>query len=87
MHENIIACFEDALEFIGIEIAKVEEARINNKHVLVHCALGKSRSASIVIAYLMKYQKMTLREAYQYGKSRRPVVSPNPNYIRQLREF
>ena len=60
---------------------------LNNKGVLVHCIFGKSRSASIVAAYLIKYKKMTTEEALRFIKSKRAQVSPNQSYIRQLKEF
>ncbi|MEQ2214378.1 hypothetical protein XENOCAPTIV_004021 [Xenoophorus captivus] len=55
--------------------------------VLVHCQAGVSRSATVVIAYLMKHTLMTMTDAYKYVRSRRPVVSPNLNFMGQLLEF
>ena len=60
---------------------------INNKGVLVHCIFGRSRSASIVAAYLIKYKNMTTEEAIRFIKNKRSQVSPNKSYIRQLKEF
>ena len=52
---------------------------------------------AIIIAYLMKTQNMTYEEAYQFVKSKRPVIHPNPGFkqlmiitlgfIRQLKEY
>ncbi|VEN58564.1 unnamed protein product, partial [Callosobruchus maculatus] len=44
---------------------------------LVFCVAGVSRSASICIAYLMKHFKLSLLEAYNLVKSRRPRIRPN----------
>lgn len=52
----------------------------------MHCAMGKSRSATIVIIYLMIAQKMTLRQAYDFVKEKRPVIVPNPSYVKHLLE-
>ncbi|XP_073675847.1 dual specificity protein phosphatase 26-like [Garra rufa] len=51
--------------------------------VLVHCQLGVSRSATIVLAYLMLKQNMTLVEAIQKVKEGRGVF-PNRGFLRQL---
>lgn len=51
---------------------------------LVHCYVGRSRSASIILAYLMRYQNMSLREAFYYLRSRRSIIGPNFGFIKQL---
>ncbi|MED6283326.1 Dual specificity protein phosphatase 14 [Characodon lateralis] len=55
--------------------------------VLVHCAAGVSRSASLCLAYLMKYQRVSLAEAHAWVKARRPVIRPNSGFWRQLIEY
>lgn len=39
---------------------------------------GISRSATVVIAYIMKKEKMNYDQAYDWVKRRRPVIRPNP---------
>ena len=51
------------------------------------CALGMSRSATIVIAYLMKSRGMSLKDSLALVKSRRPIVRPNDKFMKQLREY
>lgn len=51
---------------------------------LVHCVAGVSRSASLCLAYLMKHERKTLREAYVKLASTRPVVRPNLAFWHQL---
>ena len=52
--------------------------------VFVHCAVGVSRSASLVLAYLMIYQHYTLLEAIHKVKERRWIF-PNTGFLKQLR--
>ncbi|XP_032112392.1 dual specificity protein phosphatase 13 isoform X4 [Sapajus apella] len=51
--------------------------------VLVHCAMGVSRSATLVLAYLMIYENMTLVEAIQTVQAHRNIC-PNSGFLRQL---
>ncbi|XP_017288784.1 LOW QUALITY PROTEIN: dual specificity protein phosphatase 13-like [Kryptolebias marmoratus] len=52
--------------------------------VLVHCAVGVSRSASLVLAYLMIHHGYTLLDAIGKVKERRWIF-PNGGFLRQLR--
>ena len=52
---------------------------------LLHCREGRSRSPSILLAYLMRYHRMTYDDALTLVRSKRPVVRPNPGFERQLR--
>uniref|UniRef100_A0A8D2KGW2 Dual specificity protein phosphatase 13B n=1 Tax=Urocitellus parryii TaxID=9999 RepID=A0A8D2KGW2_UROPR len=51
--------------------------------VLVHCAMGVSRSATLVLAFLMIYENMTLVEAIQTVQAHRDIC-PNSGFLRQL---
>ncbi|CAL8248645.1 unnamed protein product [Merluccius merluccius] len=51
---------------------------------LVHCNAGVSRSATLCIAYLMKHQDRTLREAHAWLRRCRPMARPNNGFWRQL---
>ncbi len=55
--------------------------------VLVHCAQGVSRSATMVIGYLMATRKWSLKQAFDLCKSRREVVCPNLGFFFQLAEL
>ncbi len=55
--------------------------------VLVHCYMGISRSTSCVMAYLMKYQNMTMANAFSLCKKYRRIVCPNPGFMNQLKKF
>ncbi|XP_053720800.1 dual specificity phosphatase 29-like [Synchiropus splendidus] len=54
--------------------------------VLVHCAMGLSRSSTLVLAYLMIHQNMTLVDAIKAVSANRNI-SPNHGFLEQLREL
>lgn len=60
---------------------------VSNKRVLVHCQQGVSRSASLVIAFIMKDKAMDVNEAYAYVKKKAPGIGPNMSLIYQLCEW
>lgn len=55
-----------------------------SKAVLVHSYFGMSRSAAVILAYLMKEKGQTLREAYDHLKQCHTTTNPNDNFIVQL---
>lgn len=56
-------------------------------NVLVHCRMGASRSATVVLAYLMKEYGMSLNESFSFVKEKRWKVLPNSGFMNQLRQF
>ncbi|CAK9137179.1 unnamed protein product [Ilex paraguariensis] len=77
---NISHYFDECFEFI-------DEAKRKGGGVLVHCFVGRSRSVTIIVAYLMKKHGMSLSEALEHVKSKRPVASPNSGFLLQLQNF
>ncbi|KAL9086345.1 MAG: hypothetical protein Q9159_004245 [Coniocarpon cinnabarinum] len=71
------------------DLVKLVDERVQDgKRVLIHCQLGVSRSASLIVAYgLFKNPSMTVQEAYDAVKRRSKWISPNMSLIMQLQEF
>eukprot|EP01117_Protostelium_nocturnum_P001275 TRINITY_DN1158_c0_g1_i1.p1 TRINITY_DN1158_c0_g1~~TRINITY_DN1158_c0_g1_i1.p1 ORF type:complete len:176 (-),score=55.25 TRINITY_DN1158_c0_g1_i1:130-657(-) len=78
--EDIIVHFEPCLQFI-------DEALNQSGAIFVHCAAGISRSATIIIAYLMWSKKISYEEAHKIVKEKREIIFPNAGFTRQLRFF
>eukprot|EP00931_Biecheleriopsis_adriatica_P005265 TRINITY_DN106793_c0_g1_i1.p1 TRINITY_DN106793_c0_g1~~TRINITY_DN106793_c0_g1_i1.p1 ORF type:complete len:201 (+),score=33.67 TRINITY_DN106793_c0_g1_i1:107-709(+) len=55
--------------------------------ILVHCAIGVNRSATIVVAWLMSSNEWTLSQSLKYVVQRRPIVNPVDQHKDQLRKF
>ncbi|CAL1526254.1 unnamed protein product [Lymnaea stagnalis] len=78
--QNLSSFFPQAITFI-------DEARNNQKGILVHCLAGISRSVTVTVAYLMSRESMTLNEAYDHVKKCKPNISPNFTFMGQLLDF
>ena len=65
----------------------IETARKNNCKVLVHCQAGISRSPTVVIAYLMNKYNMSMNEAYDRVRNKRPIIAPNIIFMSQLMDY
>ena len=55
--------------------------------VLVHCTQGASRSVALVMAYLIKYQRMSVADALTLVQSRRKCAQPNDGFMMALQQF
>ena len=73
---NIICHFKECILFIE-----------GKDKIFVHCAAGMSRSPTIVIAYIMWKRKLRLNEAIKFVKEKRSIISPNDNFMNQLKIF
>ena len=76
--QKIFPKFEVAFKFIKIN---------SENNILIHCGLGVSRSASLVIFYLMKEKGWDYDTSYLYIKERRPSIDPNYGFSQQLRNY
>ena len=80
---------QNILEELPAALDYIHEAHTSHPehHVLVHCIQGISRSASVVVAYLMKYERMSLREAHSHLKKKRTIADPRKEFVDQLGKF
>ncbi len=65
----------------------LDGAKLAGGRVLVHCQMGISRSATVVIAYVMRSLRLSYEEALNYVRHRRRVIDPNLTFLNQLMAF
>lgn len=66
-----------------IDRALRDESKMDST-VLVHCAMGRSRSVAAVLAFLMHDQRVSFDQALAFLRRAHPVARPNPGYVLQL---
>lgn len=65
----------------------ISRARTEKSKVLVHCKMGISRSASVVIAYAMKAYNWDFDQALRHVKDKRNCIKPNKSFLAQLETY
>lgn len=65
----------------------ISKAKAKGSKVLVHCKMGVSRSASVVIAYAMKAYNWDFNTAMRHVKDKRNCIKPNSSFLSQLETY
>jgi protein-tyrosine phosphatase len=55
--------------------------------IIVHCAAGVSRSPTVVLAWMIIYGGIALKDAYRLIQQHRNFIRPNDFYMRLLKEL
>jgi protein-tyrosine phosphatase len=80
IEEQINRHFAEGSEFI-------DKVLQNHGSVLVHCREGMSRSPSMILAYLMKYQQWSLEKAYNHVVTCNGKLRINDGFKMQLMAY
>ena len=65
----------------------IEQALDRNEKILIHCMYGRSRSSTIMIAYLIRKFGYTAADSLNYVKMCREDVEPNEYFMSQLEDY
>lgn len=95
-------CYENEFEYLRLHFSDDESQDLEqvlltgtkflqeqcaNKNVLVHCRQGVSRSVSVVLAWMLRYQGLTLCQALKKVREKHPDAAPNLSFLQQLSEY
>lgn len=94
-------CFEDDFKYLTLDLMDLSDFDIQDHFhnasdfmyealkeggkVLVHCMAGRSRSATLLSAYFIKYEGMSTDDAIKKIRIQREVTSPNLGFVYKLR--
>ena len=78
---HISSHIQNVIDFIE------QSQKNNNGNILIHCYMGSSRSASIVLAYLVYKYKYDINKAIEFIKSKRNIVNINLNFIDDIQNY
>ena len=95
--------FEDDFEYFKIDILDINNSSIykffdpfitfvenilnNNGKIMIHCYMGSSRSAILVVLYLIKYKSFTMDDSIRFITNKRNRVNINVTYIEELIKY
>ena len=92
---TVVLNYQTHISEIKMDAQELQYSRIQNHYrkvnqsgedgsqncVLVHCAMGKSRSATAFIMHVMRRFGMTMDNAFEYCKSQRQLTEPNEGFM------
>ncbi|NXO76240.1 DS22A phosphatase, partial [Sitta europaea] len=78
--QNLLQHFKECIRFI-------HECRLGGGGCLVHCLAGVSRSATILVAYLMTVTELGWQSCLAATRAVRSYASPNCGFQQQLQEY
>lgn len=73
--------------FLPSALAFIAQGALAGQPTLVHCNAGVSRSGAVVVEWLRRTEASvggSVADALALAKSKRPIITPNSNFITQL---
>ncbi|THU93241.1 phosphatases II [Dendrothele bispora CBS 962.96] len=77
----------DLKPYLENACTSIDRALREGRSVLVHCQQGVSRSAAVVIAYLIRNHGMSYDVAYNHLLRKRACIKPNSGFVNALKDW
>ena len=77
----------DLSEYFDITYNFINNAVENNEKILIHCMAGRSRSVTILAAYIIKKYGLNVKNTISSIKNKRSIIEPNLYFVNQLYEY
>jgi predicted protein tyrosine phosphatase len=78
---------ENILSYLPYIVDIINDLNKKGEKIFVHCFAGISRSATVVIYYLMFHHNYSFEAAFKFLRSKRMGVQPNSGFINQLKSL
>ena len=78
---------EDLLSHFAVSNTFIEDGLAKDGAVLVHCYRGRSRSATVVVAFLMQKHGYSAERALAKVRAKREIIQPHESFLAQLRLY
>lgn len=78
-HATLYEHFDNIIEFLDSDTP--------NQNIFIHCYQGASRSASVVLLFLVFICKYTLSDAISYLDKTHPINNINVNFMNDLEKY
>jgi protein-tyrosine phosphatase len=95
--------FEDEFKYFKVDIFDINNSSIykffdpfiefvhntikNDGKIMIHCFMGSSRSAILVVLYLIHFKSYTMENSIKFITDRRHRVNINITYIEELKTY
>lgn len=79
--------FNNISRYFGPTSNFIQTAKAQNGKVLVHCWQGQSRSVSIIVAHLIKADRLRYQEAIQLVRKTRKQADPIHHFVQELKQY
>jgi atypical dual specificity phosphatase len=76
-----------AICYFDIIADRIAENIALNRRTLIYCRYGRSRSITFILAYLIKYHRLSLPAAFKLVQDQRQFALPNIGFWRQLQFY